>query len=454
MKSGRKKAILISAAAIICVAVLCLALYFISRQPVIKFVENAEVGINESADNYQFVSELKNCEILTEKAQIDTKSLGEKVITLSVKSDLGSVKEYQYTVTVVDRESPKINCPASLQVNLGKETDLLKGVSASDNSKEEIAVTVEGAYDFNKIGEYKLKYIASDSSGNKAESDLILSVADLESPKIKFKDYIETTKGKKINLLDGVSASDNSGEKITVAVEGSYDINKAGKYALKYTAVDSSGNKTEEKFTFRVKDPSDDSSDNDSGKTVTFTTSKGFKGETKNGVTYIDGYLIANKTYSLPKSYGNGLTSKMQSAFKTMRAAAKKDGLNIYISSGYRSYSTQKRIYNRYVKEDGRKKADTYSARPGHSEHQSGLAADLNIIGDEFAGTPEAKWLNANCYKYGFILRYPKGKTDETGYKYEPWHFRYVGVELATKLYNNGDWITMEDYFGITSQYQ
>ena len=455
-KPERKKTIIIAltAAILVCAVAIVSVIVINSKALVVEIEENAVVNINETVDNYQFVKMLKNGKIITEKTAIDTSSLGEREVTLIIKSDLGKEKEFTYKVSVVDNESPKINCPAGLQVNLGKETDLLKGVSASDNSKEEIAVTVEGTYDFNKIGEYKLKYIASDSSGNRAESDLILSVADLESPKIKFKDYIETTKGKKINLLDGVSASDNSGEKITVAVEGSYDINKAGKYALKYTAVDSSGNKTEEKFTFRVKDPSDDSSDNDSGKTVTFTTSKGFKGETKNGVTYIDGYLIANKTYSLPKSYGNGLTSKMQSAFKTMRAAAKKDGLNIYISSGYRSYSTQKRIYNRYVKEDGRKKADTYSARPGHSEHQSGLAADLNIIGDEFAGTPEAKWLNANCYKYGFILRYPKGKTDETGYKYEPWHFRYVGVELATKLYNNGDWITMEDYFGITSQYQ
>ena len=81
------------------------------------------------------------------------------------------------------------------------------------------------------------------------------------------------------------------------------------------------------------------------------------------------------------------------------------------------------------------------------------MAIDLNTINDTFHNTPEAKWLANNCYKYGFILRYPKGKTDETGYKYESWHFRYVGVDLASKLYNNGDWITLESYFGITSKY-
>ena len=186
---------------------------------------------------------------------------------------------------------------------------------------------------------------------------------------------------------------------------------------------------------------------------TTFTTSKGYQGVVKNGVVYIDGYLIANKTYPLPENYGDGITSATQAAFNKMRDGAKKDGITLYISSGFRSYSTQNRIYNNYVSRDGKKEADTYSARPGHSEHQSGLALDLNIIGNAFNGTPEAKWLADNCYKYGFILRYPKGKTNETGYVYESWHFRYVGEELAKKLYNGGDWITMEDYFGFTSEY-
>ena len=137
----------------------------------------------------------------------------------------------------------------------------------------------------------------------------------------------------------------------------------------------------------------------------------------------------------------------------TMFADAASIGLNIYLSSGFRSYSDQKYIYNNYVSYDGKDVADTYSARAGHSEHQTGLAFDVNQIDDTFIGTPEAIWLSDNCWKYGFILRYPQGKTNETGYKYESWHFRYVGTELATKLYNNGDWITLENYFGITSQY-
>ena len=163
--------------------------------------------------------------------------------------------------------------------------------------------------------------------------------------------------------------------------------------------------------------------------------------------------LIANKTYSLPSSYGNGLTSETQNAFNKMRDDASNLGLNLWLSSGYRSYYDQQYIYNNYVSRDGQANADTYSARAGHSEHQTGLAFDLNTIDDSFSYTEEGKWVHDNCYNYGLILRYPKGKEEITGYMYESWHMRYVGEELAKKLYNNGDWITLEEYFGIDSKY-
>ena len=89
----------------------------------------------------------------------------------------------------------------------------------------------------------------------------------------------------------------------------------------------------------------------------------------------------------------------------------------------------------------------------GHSEHQSGLCFDLNSISDEFADTPEGRWVDENCRKYGLIIRFPKGKKSFTGYKYEPWHLRYVGDALAEKLYNNGDWMTLEEWFSLPSSY-
>ena len=184
-----------------------------------------------------------------------------------------------------------------------------------------------------------------------------------------------------------------------------------------------------------------------------YLTEKGYTLKVENGITTIDGILIANKTYSLPASYGGPLTNEVMNAFNLMKADATSIGLNIWIQSGYRSYARQEGIYNNYVARDGQIAADTYSARPGHSEHQTGLCFDLNTIDDSFTYTNEGRWINENCYRYGFIIRYPKGKDNITGYMHESWHLRYVGVDLATTLYNNGEWITIEEYYGISSSY-
>jgi len=169
------------------------------------------------------------------------------------------------------------------------------------------------------------------------------------------------------------------------------------------------------------------------------------------GLTYIQGVLIANKSYSLPADFNPGLDPTCQSQFNKLQSDAAAQGLNIWLSSGFRSYDYQNQIYNNYVARDGQAAADTYSARPGHSEHQSGLAIDVNQIDDSFIGTPEAIWLENHCHEYGFILRYPQGKQDITGYKYESWHIRYVGTDMSYPIHDSG--LTLEEYFGIDSYY-
>lgn len=167
--------------------------------------------------------------------------------------------------------------------------------------------------------------------------------------------------------------------------------------------------------------------------------------------TYIQGILIANKTYALPKTFDPGVDPEAKAMFDKMQKAAAQKGLNIYISSGYRSYDYQVKVYNSMVKAYGKKYADEVSARPGYSEHQTGLVFDLNSIDLSFAQTKESKWVDAHAHEYGFIIRYPEGKDAITGYSYEPWHLRYLGVENATKVYNSG--LTLEEYLGITSKY-
>lgn len=174
----------------------------------------------------------------------------------------------------------------------------------------------------------------------------------------------------------------------------------------------------------------------------------------KDGITYVDGIMIVNKTYSLPKTYNpGGLTDEFMDAFYEMQSAASLDGISLFVASGFRDYDYQVDLYNAYVKKDGKEAADTYSARPGYSEHQTGLAADINAADSSFEDTPEAIWLDKNCYKYGFVIRFPKGKEAYTGYTYEPWHLRYVGKDIAKKIHDAGG-ISLEEYYNFTSTYK
>lgn len=170
-----------------------------------------------------------------------------------------------------------------------------------------------------------------------------------------------------------------------------------------------------------------------------------------NGLTYIKGILVVNKTYSIPSTYNPGVNAEAQTAFNQMAAAASKEGLTLSVVSGFRSYTVQQNLYNNYVAQDGKANADRYSARPGHSEHQTGLAFDVNSVSQSFENTAEGKWLAANCSKYGFIIRFPKGKESITGYMYEPWHIRYLGVSTAEAIQKSG--LTLEEYLGINSVY-
>lgn len=131
-------------------------------------------------------------------------------------------------------------------------------------------------------------------------------------------------------------------------------------------------------------------------------------------------------------------------------AAEQEAGLIFLARSGYRSYETQVSLYQRYVDQNGQEAADRFSARAGHSEHQTGLAIDVTAdsvngqLTTEFGKTAEGIWLKDNAHRFGYIIRYLEGRESETGYQYEPWHIRYVGVEAATEIYQN-NWI-LEQY--------
>lgn len=173
--------------------------------------------------------------------------------------------------------------------------------------------------------------------------------------------------------------------------------------------------------------------------------------------------LLVNKYNYLDKDYepenlwnvknwysfgSNKIVEEVYDAFIDMYTDAKEEGLSIIITSGFRTYDTQEELYEEYQDELGKEEADRVAARPGFSEHQTGLCIDvMNYTStmEDFEETQEFKWMQKNAYKYGFILRYPKDKEYITGYDYESWHYRYVGKEVAKEINNLG--ITFDEYY-------
>ena len=172
--------------------------------------------------------------------------------------------------------------------------------------------------------------------------------------------------------------------------------------------------------------------------------------------------MLVNKYYALSKDYeasdivkasttyayaGMSLNKEAYEAFKRLANDAKKEGYTIVILSSYRSYESQEKLWNDRKNTGGIKKADAYAARAGSSEHETGLAIDVADYNHpiNFKDQESYIWMLNNSYKYGFILRYPEGAENITGYDYESWHYRYLGVELATKVYNEG--ITYDEYY-------
>ncbi|TLS37624.1 D-alanyl-D-alanine carboxypeptidase family protein [Pseudalkalibacillus caeni] len=181
-------------------------------------------------------------------------------------------------------------------------------------------------------------------------------------------------------------------------------------------------------------------------------------------------YVVANKQRNLPADYtpsdlvepdvpfpfAEDLPKKLMrkeaaSALEELFKAAQSEGLDLVAQSGYRSYERQDAIFAYNVQQRGEEKANQVSARPGQSEHQTGLTMDVTTptinyaLTEQFAETPEGKWVKENSYKYGFVIRYPKGKEEITGYQYEPWHLRYVGKEAASEIYKKDT--TLEEFF-------
>ncbi len=183
--------------------------------------------------------------------------------------------------------------------------------------------------------------------------------------------------------------------------------------------------------------------------------------------------VLVNRAFLLPEDYipenlkipdipfdstivteKNNMRAEAALMIEKLFKAAKKKKIELTAVSGYRSYARQKAVFEQSAADHGREHADKYCALPGSSEHQTGLAIDIstpdiaNVLEEKFADTEAGKWIAKNCYKYGFVVRYPKGKSKITGYNYEPWHLRYVGLTTAKYLYENK--LTLEEFYNVS----
>lgn len=350
-----------------------------------------------------------------------------------------------------------------IAINENMESEYGKELESSllfdqEKSDENLTVKEIKDYDNKKLGEQEITVVFAVEDKTQEEK-VKVTVKDTKAPEIKLKrESVEITAGDGFNPasniesvkdpIDGdIKKSDNSKiNKNGYIIVSDVDTKtvKDG-YKVKVTAYDVNGNKAEKEYTVNVKAKPEESVNPP-------TANAGSGGYDSNSDPYqaepyyVNGILLVNKKHPLPPSFG-ALDPTAAAALAQLQSAAQNAGHAIPTMSGFRTYDYQVTLYNRYVAQDGQAAADTYSARPGFSEHQTGLVFDVGAIDNNFGNTAAGRWLRDHCHEFGCIIRYPQGKENITGYMYEPWHIRYVGVSVAAEIYQRG--ITLEEYLGV-----
>lgn len=318
--------------------------------------------------------------------------------------------------------------------------------AASFIKKEEGDIEIYPDVDSKLIGTQKLTYVLY-KSGYEKEIDYTIEVKDTKKPVIKLKSAsLILTEGEAFvakdivqsvqDPVDGALSYKKKLELGSYIISSNVNTKKDGTYQITVSARDRNGLQAKAVCKVTVKKAEVVSSNTNTEKNPSQVVEP----------TYINGILLVNKTYGLPRSFG-GLDPTAYSALQNLQNATANVGYSMPLLSGYRSYDTQVSLYNDYVARDGQELADTYSARPGHSEHQSGLCFDVGNIDNDYGSTAAGQWLEKNCASYGFIIRFPQGKEAITGYQYEPWHIRYVGRDPAIAIMNSG--LCLEEYLQV-----
>ncbi len=329
----------------------------------------------------------------------------------------------------VDLKTNTIHIEYGEKINI-KGEDILKTknkIILNSFKTEKIRENIE-------VGTYKIN-ISYNYFFKKINDEITLIVEDTTPP--EFTDFKEEIilnyDDNSYDFNNDFKAHDLSDFKIIFDTQN-INYKSPGSYILKITLIDEYENKTEKESVIIIKEKENiDNNEN-------VIENKFLK--------YVDGILIVNKKYGLPETYDPKENSEAKTKLMELINDMKKLGYDVSNSySGYRTYEYQRKLYLGYVNVYGQEETDTFSARPGHSEHQTGLSFDLlHSNGTLLEKENEINWLKDNAYKYGFIIRYPKGKEDITGYNYEPWHIRYIGNK-SKDIYESG--LTLEEYLNV-----
>ena len=315
-------------------------------------------------------------------------------------------------------------------------------------------VTMEKDQDYPALGTWDIDIIYKD----KTLDTRSVTIEDTTKPKFtEAPDSITLQEGDEMPAVEDYFQASDLDPKLSLSWGLTNEMmNMPGYYECTVTTKDSSGNSTSHDFEVIItrgepdaEIPEHNEVMSDPGETAAASSAQNTADDPASisSPTYIDGILIANKKYPLPAGYAPGEDPTAGAAIRQVIAAMQAAGLDISDSySGYRSYDTQAMLYNNYCASSGQAAADTFSARPGYSEHQTGLAFDLkHTDGSLVERQAEADWILQHCAEYGFIVRYQPGQEAITGYMAEPWHLRYVGSQAAD-IMNSG--LTLEEYLG------
>lgn len=356
--------------------------------------------------------------------------------------------QHDLLVTVVDTTPPVLlnKSEAPITLNQNESIDFSLYITANDNSKKRPTITTSD-FDTTKTGEFLITITATDSSGNSSEIERMIVVNESIDFTLKQNKLFDVTLNSTLNLNNYFTSNIPKAE---LVITGDFDLNTKGSYPVQVIATYQDNTRLIETI-LHVVEPNEETITG--GYTIIEPAPiRDDRYTIVNKRYQLDGFYVPERLVSVPDEHrilDQQITRETLEAYLELRQAGLDAGVDPMFRSGYRSYELQDSVYQGYLRRYPKEEVDTFSARAGHSEHQLGTVIDFcegeTICFDNFTGSQTQQWMIDNAHHYGFILRFPQGEEEITGYNYESWHYRYVGKSVAEHFVTTG--LTYDEYY-------